>query len=169
MTIEMARLEDMLDGAALLGAELDLRYRVLAITAEPAAGRHPEPATASGSEVGDRRLQVLCFPVSTILASLRREVDGRRLVETFETEQLLEVVAAFEGARLAGPVFGRPEPRPGEWGPDFSLQGRSSAPNGTLHTIVISVATDEASLEVFARFDEVELKDPAGEQLELPA
>jgi hypothetical protein len=151
-------LERLLAGAALLGAEIDLRFRVLAITIEPAEGeRHP-----LGDDVEDPRLQLLCHPVSTLLGVLEREVEGQAHIETFETEQLTDVAAAFAGCALQGPVLGRPEPRPGQWGPQFSIQGRSTAPDGRLRTVTLEVATDEARLRLFARCDEIELRDPAG-------
>ncbi len=151
----------MLSGAALLGVEIDIRFRVLSATIEPAAGRHPL------GEVDDARLQVLCHPVSTFLGALERDVDGRGHIETFDTEQLTDVAAAFAGEPLTAPVLGRPEPRPGQWGPQFSIQGRSTAPDGRLRTVTIEVATDDARLRIFARCDEVEVRDPNGEDVEV--
>jgi hypothetical protein len=159
-------LEAVLDGAALLGLELDTRYRVLAATLEPTAERY---AWASGGEVADRRVQLLVSPVSTILGSLRRLREGRTEVYTFAEEQLVDVVAAFDGAPVEPPLFGRPEPRPGSLAPEWSLQGRSSAPDGTARTVTLSVRHDdgagELALDVFARFDELQVRDPGGEDL----
>ena len=154
-------LEQLLVGASLVGAELDLRYRVLGVTVEPAADLHPRP------EADDPRLQVLCHPVSTVLGVLEREVDGARYLETFEAEQLSDVTAAFEGAPLQPPVVGRPEPRPGQWAPQFSIQGRSTAPNGRRRTVTLEVASFDARLRLFVRCDEVELRDPAGDEVAL--
>lgn len=161
MGITVAALEPMLDGAALLGLELEPRFRVLAATLEPTVDRYP------WGETDDRRMQVLCFPVSTILASLRQRDGDQVTVREFEVDQLVDVVAALDGPPVSAPVFGRPEPRPGEWAPAFSMQGRSGAPDGTRHTITLSVSHDDLELDVFARFDEVEVKDPRGEQLAL--
>ena len=159
----LERLETVLDGAAVLGLELDIRYRVLAATLEPDATRDPWPHR------DDRRVQLLAFPVSTILASLRRrQPDGQVALLTFTEAQLVEVVAAIDAPRWRSPVFGRPEPRPGEWGPRFSLEGRSSAPDGTRSSLRLELGDDEVDLEVFARFDEVALKDPDGADLALP-
>ena len=83
----------------------------------------------------------------------------------FEQERLVDVVAALDGPTMSGPVFGRPEPRPGEWGPRFSLEGRSSAPDGTSRTLRVELAADELSFGLFARFDQVELRDAAGQPL----
>lgn len=154
---DVDRLEDVCAGAQLWGIELDPRYRVLAVTLEP------QPGTAPWELVDDRRVQVLCSPVSTILAGLRRTATAE--VVTFEAEQLLDVSATFGGCTLAPPVFGRPEPRPGQWGPAFSLQGRSTAPDGRAHTLTLSVADTEASLDVFARFDELEVRHADGREL----
>lgn len=156
--------EYLLDGACLLGAELDPRYRVLAVTVEPRAGRYPgdTPREAVGD---DRRVQVLCHPVATILVSLRRRVsDGTELL-AFEHEQLPDVVSTVGGARLRSPLLGQPEPAPGSWGPQFSLEGRSIAPDGIAQTLTILVSAHDLHFALFARFDTLELRDPSGAQL----
>lgn len=161
---EVAALDGMLEDALLLGAELEPRYRVLALTVEPALERYVWEASPA-----DRRLQVLVSPVSTMLVSLRRAAgDGYELL-TFTEDQLVDVVAVLDGPRLSAPLFGRPEPRPGEWSPRFSLEGRSSAPDGTTRTIRVEVEHEELRLGLFARFDQVEVRDPAGRSLRLPS
>lgn len=157
-SVPVEGLEPILVGATLWGLELDPRYRVLAATVELAYGQEPWGLTE------DRRVQLLCSPVSTILASLRR--DGAHVVR-FELDQLIDVSASFGGAALTPPVFGRPEPRPRSWGPVFSLEGRSTAPDGRQQTATFSVADPEASLDLFVRFDLVEVRDPHGELLTL--
>lgn len=157
--VDPARLEAACGGAQLWGLELDPRYRVLAATLEPTPGASPWELVA------DRRVQLLCAPVSTILASLRRRGPDGGEVATFELEQLLDISASFGGRPLEPPVFGRPEPRPGEWGPVFSLQGRSSAPDGRGMTATFAVSDEQARLDVFARFDTVEVRDAAGQRL----
>lgn len=168
----LAELDAVLDGAALLGLELDTRYRVLAATLEPTVDRYPWGRGVAGVAIVDRRVQVLVSPVSTILGSLRRRVPsdgGRTEVYTFADEQLVDVVGAFDGASVEGPLFGRPEPRPGNWAPEWSLQGRSTAGDGVANTITLSVRHDdgagELALDVFARFDEVLVRDPFGNDL----
>jgi hypothetical protein len=148
------RLEQLLDRAAWLGAELEPRYRVLALTVEPDTARSPWLEE-------DARVQVLCHPVSTILASLREEGESTSIL-SFEDEQLLDVVSALDGAPLTVARFDQGEPRPGEWGPRFSLEGRSSAPDGTLHTLRLAAQRGSLTLELFARFDTVELRGPDG-------
>ena len=161
---EVARLEDALAGAALLGAELEPTYRVLALTLETQPGRTP------WERADDRRIQLLASPVSTMLVALTREDEhGARELLTFEQEQLVDIVAALDAPRLTGQLFGRGEPRPGEWAPRFSLQGRSSAPNGTLRTLRIELASADLRFGLFARFDDVELRDPDGASLRLPS
>src|SRR5690606_1205917 len=127
----LAELDAVLDGAALLGLELDTRYRVLAATLEPTAERYPWGSGVGGVAVTDRRIQLLASPVSTILGSLRRHADAggeaRAEVLTFGEDQLVEVVAAFDGAPVASPIFDQPEPRPGSWAPEWSIEGRSTA------------------------------------------
>ena len=158
-----AAFEPLADGAAVLGLELDPRYRVLAATLELDPDRDP------WGDRDDHRVQLLCSPVSTILASLRRiDTDGTVHLLTFTEEQLIDVVAALDAPVITGPVFGQPEPRPGEWGPRFSMEGRSSAPDGTRMSLRLRLVHDDLHLEVFARFDELVLKAPDGADLVLP-
>lgn len=159
---QLSALEDAFDGARLWGLELDLRYRVLAATLEPVEGRAP---WSRDLEVADRRVQLLCFPVSTILASLRRTEDGAQELLTFTDAQLVDVVATLGGPPVTSPLFGRPEPRPGLWAPRFSLEGRSSAPDGIRATVTFEVTADDLTLQLFARFDDVEVRDADGSTL----
>ncbi|HSK24825.1 MAG TPA: hypothetical protein VK906_16695 [Egicoccus sp.] len=152
--------EHVFTGATLWGLELEPRFRVLAVTLELAPDFHP------AGEVADRRVQLLVHPVSTILASLRGLMpDGTRRLHTFEDTQLLDVTAALGGATLRPPLFGRPEPRPGQWAPRFSLEGRSTAPDGTRQTLTVEVRTEDLDFDLFARYDDAELKDPDGADL----
>jgi hypothetical protein len=155
-------LEHAIDGAALLGMELETRYRVLAVTLEPDA-----PIVADHQ--ADRRVQLLCSPVSTILGSLRLDRDGQVEVYTFHEHQLIDVVATFHEPPVRSPVFDLPEPRPGSWAPRWSLEGRSHAPDGTRHTLTVCVEEPDRggirSLDVFARFDEIQVRDPNGVEL----
>jgi hypothetical protein len=160
---ELDVLEDVLEEASLWGLELDPRYRVLAATFEPTAERYPWGPS------DDRRMQVLLFPVSTILASLRQREDGQVVVRRFADAQLVDVVAAFDGAPVASPVFGRPEPRPGQWAPEWSLEGRSTAPDGNRRTVTVQLRRDDLELDLFVRFDDVEVRDATGHERSLPA
>jgi hypothetical protein len=169
----LAQLETVLDGAALLGLELDTRYRVLAVTLEPTRERYPWGSGSDSVVVVDRRVQLLLSPVSTILGSLRRRgVTGERErteVLTFTDEQLVDIAGALDGAPVLGPLFGRPEPRPGSWAPEWSLEGRSTAGDGITHTVTLSARSDdgggELALDLFARFDEVLVRDARGSDL----
>jgi hypothetical protein len=168
-------LESALAGARLLGLELETRYRVLALTVEPDGSADPwgsgDGDPGEHGEV-DRRRQVLLSPVSTVLASLRRSPGGGRPVEvlTFADDQLVDVAAAFGGALLEAPLFGRPEPRPGSWAPAWSLEGRSTAGDGVGRTLTVRVRTDdgpgELALDLFARFDEVLVRAADGRDLQ---
>jgi hypothetical protein len=177
-------LESALAGARLLGLELETRYRVLALTVEPDGSADPwgsgdgEPGESGGGDRGevdgevDRRRQLLFSPVSTVLASLRRSADSGQPVQvlTFTDDQLIDVAAAFGGAPLDTPLFGRPEPRPGSWAPAWSLEGRSTAGDGVGRTLTVRVRTDDGSgelaLDLFARFDEVLVRGADGRDLE---
>lgn len=156
-------LGDVLAGAALWGMELDPKFRVLAVTFEPTVERY------AWGDAEDRRIQVLCFPVSTILASLRRDAVDTTEVLAFEEGQLVDVVAALDGPPVTTPVFGRPEPRPGAWGPRFSMEGRATAGDGVRNTLLVEARNDDLAFDVFARFDDVEVKDAAGSPLTLPS
>lgn len=159
---DLARLEAVLDRALLLGAELDTRYRVLAATAEPSKDRY------AWGQVDDRRVQLLLHPVSTVLVSLRRESESRRELLTFDIAELLTVVEALDGPPLRGPVFDRPQPRQGAWGPGYSLEGRAGAIDGMAHTCTFEAQTEELRFGLFVRFDVIELKNPEGDELPLP-
>lgn len=156
---DLTVVEQRLDGAAVLGIELEPKFRVLGLTLEPTV----ETTAAHGEDVGDRRLQLACFPVSTILGSLRQSTAAGITVLRFSEAQLVDVVAAFDGASLSSPIFGRPEPRLGSWAPTFSLEGRSTAPDGVTATITVSLRRDDLALDLFARFDEWRLLDATGE------
>lgn len=151
----LCAVEALLDGAALLGAELDAKYRVLALTVEVDPGRHPD------RRLDDRRLQVLVHPASTFVVSLRVHDDNPR-IEAFLIDQLPDVVHALDGPVIEGPVFGAPEPAAGEWGPEPSVQGRSSAPDGNLRTLRVEVASGVRRFGLFATFDDVEVRRPDG-------
>lgn len=139
----------------MLGVELEPGYRVLAVTVEPDLLRAP-------GTVGD--LQLLCFPVSVLLVAVTRPVieEGRErtAIVTFDLDQLTTVSERFAGAFIEESPFGRPEPRPGSWGPRYSLEGRTSASDGTRRTLHLDLATDDgARLRLFARFNDAELRD----------
>ena len=155
-TARRQTIERVLEGAALLGAELEPSFRVLSVTVEPAPGR-VRPAG------DDPRLLVVAHPVSTVLAVLIERVPGGpATVRTFETARLPDVTAALGGARLTGPLLGRPEPRPGAWAPRWSLEGRSTAADGTAETLTIRVQEGDLSLALFVRCDVVELRRADG-------
>jgi len=148
---------DVVTGARCWGVELDPRYRVLAVTVEPDPLRTPGTA-------GEH--QLLCFPVSVLLVAVTRPLveDGatRTALVTFDLEQLTSVSERFGGAVIEERPFGLPEPRPGAWGPRHSLEGRTSAADGTRATLTLDLRTeDDARLRLFARFDDVELRDAA--------
>ena len=140
--------ERLVAGGRCWGLELEPTWRVLALTVEPPGGAAP--------------VQVLCSPVSVLLAALTRVVDGRATLATFTAPQLPDVAARLGGARIGPRPFGAPEPRPGTWGPRLSLEGRSSAPDGTSSTLLLDLTEDDAQLRLFARFDVVEVRAADG-------
>lgn len=164
----------LLEGAVLLGAELEPRFRVLGLTIEP-VGVAPETRAVT-APVDDPRRLVVAHPVSTLLVSLTEPAPGSRegpeghagparkvTVRTFALEALPDVVAALDGPRLAGPFLGLPEPRPGAVAPRWSLEGRSSAADGTSETLTVdATSADGVRLVLFARCDVVEVRSPDG-------
>lgn len=159
-------LDAALTGAALLGLELDSRFRVLAATLELTPDHFPWGNDAVTGD--DRRVQLLCSPVSTILGSLVDVAEERISVLTFTADHLVDVVASLDSPCISSPVFGRPEPRPGQWAPRFSLEGRSSASDGRSTTITLEAATNTLRFALFARFDVVEIRNANGDVLSLP-
>lgn len=154
---ELAALAEIVTGARCWGIELDPRYRVLAVTVEPDPLRTPGTA-------GEH--QLLCSPVSVLLVSVTRPLleddQQRTALVTFDLEQLTTVSERFGGASIDVTPFGLPEPRPGTWGPQYSLEGRTSAADGTRSTLTLDLATEDgARLRLFSRFDDVELRDGA--------
>jgi len=165
MTAHLDPFETLVAGARCWGIELEPRFRVLAVTVEP------DPLRVAGTP-GEH--QLLCFPVSVLLASLTRGAsapDSPPTLLTFDLEQLTAVSERFAGVAIDAPVFGSPEPRPGSWGPRYSLEGRSSAPDGTGRTLTLDLVDGDARLRVFVRCDDLEVRDRGGAVLHstLPA
>ncbi|MEX0831118.1 MAG: hypothetical protein WD007_00830 [Nitriliruptoraceae bacterium] len=156
---DLSQLERAFDTAAVWGLEIDTRYRVFAATLVVSADF--AAALPAPPQSDDDRIQVLLYPVSTILASLR---EGDTVL-TFTQEQLVDVASAFGGARLTSPIFGRLEPQLGAWAPTWSLEGRSNAPDGRATTATFSVTLDDQALDVFVRCDDVQLRDTDGNVL----
>lgn len=160
-TEAIERVEGLLDGARLWGMELDTRYRVLGLTVEPPAGRHPD------GDVADRRLQVVAHPVGRIAASLLRVGgDGPASIEAFSAEQLPLVVDRLDGPVLRAPVLDGPPPDPLRWAPQLSLEGASTAPDGGSHHLEVAVSGGGRRLRLAAWFDVVELRRPDGSVVE---
>jgi hypothetical protein len=155
-------LDRLLDGARLWGLELDIRFRVLAATVDPAADRHPEPGA------GDLRLQLVLHPVGRVVASLVRRRDGGATIERFTEDQLALVVDRLDGPRLAGPVIDGPAPDPGSWAPEASMEGASTVGDGDDHHAVFDVTAGDRRLRLAAWFDVAELRRPDGSELPLP-
>jgi hypothetical protein len=154
---DVSAIGQVVDGARCWGIELDPRYRVLAVTVEPDPLRTPGTA-------GEH--QLLCFPTSVLLVAVTRPVDedggARTALMTFDLDQLTAVSERFAGTTIDGQPFSHPEPRPGTWGPRYSLEGRTSAADGTKATLTLDLTTEDGSrLRLFARCDDVELRDAA--------
>ena len=147
------RIDEVLDGARCWGAELDTTYRVLAVTVEPTADRHPDGAAAQ-----ERRLQLLLHPCSEVAARL---VHDRTTVEQFTVDQLLPVVERLDGPRLRAPVLtGDAPPLVGA----VSLEGAANATvtDGRTHAARFELVGEDRTLVLRVTYDEVELRRPDG-------
>lgn len=145
-------IDEVLDGARCWGAELDTTYRVLAITVEPRAERHPD------GEVDDPRLQLLLHPCSEVAARL---VHDGTTVEQFGVGQLLAVVDRLDGPTLAAPIVtADAPPLTGE----LSLEGAANltVQDGRTHVAQLELAGEERTLVLRVTYDEAELRRPDG-------
>lgn len=146
-----------MDEAALLGLELDTRYRVLAATVEPPVD-DAEPSTSDG------RIQIALYPCSVFETRLVRSVpDDAAVLERFSLEQLLDVVVALDAPRLYDIEFDGPSP---SWR-EVSLEGRSQAADGHRHRLSFAASRETRTLEVHATFDEVRIGAARGTDDEL--
>lgn len=144
----------LLTSGPLWGAEIDTRFRVLAVTVEPAAEVHPDPGA------GDRRLQLLFHPVSSVAASLVEHADDGAVVRRFDEHQLPDVVAMFGGEVPAGDPLPTAPPDLDGLAPRLSMRGQASTGDGTRHHLHLHVAADDLALDLWASFDEVEVRGP---------
>ena len=151
-------IDEVLDGATCWGSELDTTYRVLALTVEPTADRHPDGA------VEDRRLQLVLHPCSEVQARL---VHAGRAIEQFGVGQLVAVVDRLGGAHLSSPVVtADPPPLTGE----LSLEGAAQpmVADGRTHAALVTLAGGERELTLRATYDEAELRRPDGSRVAPP-
>lgn len=154
MQVSRDELRDLLRAGPVWGAEIDLKFRVLAVTVEPAPDAHPDPSAT------DRRLQVLFHPVSSVAASLVEHGEEGEVVRRFGEEQLPDVVAALGGAVTAtDPLPGTPA-NLDALGPRLSLRGQASVADGFRDHLHLHLVADDLSLELWASFDEFEVRGP---------
>lgn len=154
------RLRELLASAPVLGAEVDLTYRVLALTIEPETSGHPV------SDTTDRRLQVLFHPVGTIAAALVRHDPASTsgpTVLTFEPEHLPDVVAALDGPVPLGDPLPVALPDLHAMESRLSLRGMAQVAEGHDIPLSLSLATGDLTLDLWATFDDVEVRTPDGE------
>lgn len=145
-------IDEVLDGATCWGAEIETQYRVLAVTVEPAPGRHPD------GEVDDPRLQLVLHPCSEVAGRL---VHDRSTVEQFSVTQLVAVVDRLDGPVLHAPVVtADAAPLTGE----LSFEGAANATvrDGRRHTALFDLAGETRTLVLRVTYDEAELRRPDG-------
>lgn len=155
-------IDHVLDGAACWGAELDTTYRVLALTVEPAAGRHPD---GGPDDVEDPRLQLVLHPCSDVAARL---VHAGTTVEQFTVDQLVAVVDRLDGPRLSAPVVTADVP---PLGGELSLEGaaRATVRDGRTHAALVHLVGGDRELVLRATYDEAELRRPDGSTVTPPS
>ena len=152
--VERQQLRDLLLAGPVWGAELDITFRVLALTIEPAAELHPDPAA------DDRRLQVLLHPVSAVAASLLEHADGTTVVRRFDQDQLPDVVAALGGAvPVEDPLLDAP-PDLDALSPRLSMRGQATVGDGIRHHVHLRLEADDLTFELWASFDDAEVRTP---------
>lgn len=151
-------LDEVLDGAACWGAELDTTYRVLGVTVEPRPERHPD------ADTDDRRLQLVLHPCSEVQARL---VHVDTTIEQFTVDQLVAVVDRLGGATLAAPVVAAdPPPLVG----DLSLEGAAQpmVSDGRTHAALFHLEGEARELTLRVTYDEAELRRPDGSSVTPP-
>lgn len=154
MPVDREVLRDLLGSGPVWGAEIDTRFRVLALTVEPSTEAHPDPAA------DERRLQVLLHPVSTVAASLVEHTPEGAVVRRFDETQLPDVVSAFDGAvTTTDPLPGRPVDLDAV-APRLSMRGQASVGDGVTDHLHLHLVADDLSLDLWASFDEVEVRGP---------
>lgn len=158
--MEISSLRELLRAGPLWGAEIDTRFRVLALTVEPSADQHPDP------DADDRRLQVLLYPVATVAASLVQQGDDGTTVLRFEEDQLPDVVAALDGPVPAGDPIPEVRPDLDAVGDRLSLRGQATVGDGILHHLHLVLQAEDLSFELWASFDEAEVRAP--DEAEVP-
>lgn len=151
--VDPATLRPLLSGR-VWGAEIDTRFRVLALTVEPAADDHPDPASA------DPRLQVLLYPVSAVAASLVEDVEDGPVVRQFEEGQLADVVAMFDGARPDGDPLPDGPADLDALAPRLSMRGQATTGDGFRHHAHLHLESGDLALDLWASFDEVLVRGP---------
>ena len=148
-------LRELLLAGPVWGAEIDTRFRVLAVTIEPSAEVHPDGDTA------DRRLQVLFHPVGTIAASLVQAGDDEpTTVLQFTEDQLPDVVSTLDGPVPTGEPLPDALPDLDAMTDRLSMRGAARTGDGTAHHLHLSLAADDLQLDLWASYDVVEVHTP---------
>lgn len=150
----------LLASSPVLGVEIDIRYRVLAITVEPPAHDHPAQPAPS-----DRRLQIVVHPVGTIAAMLVDHSDGDQpTVLHFDETQLGDVVSTFAEATSTVAPFDGQLPDVDDLGDRLSMFGTAQTGDGTATVLQLRLVEPDGTLvlDLWAAFDELEVRDQDG-------
>jgi hypothetical protein len=152
--MDVADLDALLTSGPVWGAEIDTRFRVLALTVEPDDAHHPDPSAV------DRRLQVLLHPVSAVAASLVQQTDEGPALMRFDQERLPDIVAALEGPVPDGPVLVERPADLDALNDRLSLRGQATVGDGTRHHLHLRLAAADLTFELWASFDELVVRGP---------
>ncbi len=153
------RVRDLLRSGPVWGAEIDIKFRVLAVTVEPPAAVHPRP------DATDRRLQVVLHPVGNVAAALRERGPEGVTVLRFTEEQLADVVATLDGPTPSDDPLPDARPDLDGLGERVSMRGEAKTGDGLRHQLHLALASGDLEFDLWATFDEVEVRDPAGDVL----
>lgn len=150
--VDPATLRPLLSGR-VWGAEIDTRFRVLALTVEPAGDD-------LAVDAGDPRRQVLLYPVSAVAASLVEDVEDGPVVRQFGEDQLTDVVAMFDGARPEGEPLPERPANLDALAPRLSLRGQATTGDGYRHHLHLHLEAGDLALDLWASFDEMLVRGP---------
>lgn len=148
------RVRELLRSGPVWGAEIDIRFRVLAVTIEPSTDVHPEPDT------DDRRLLLVLHPVGAIAARLVQDADDGATILQFGEDQLPDVVSALDGPVPVGDPVVDSLPNFDAMADQLSMRGQAQTGDGTTHHLHLDLRADDLDLDLWASYDTAEIRSP---------
>lgn len=148
------RVRELLRSGPVWGAEIETRFRVLAVTIEPSREVHPDP------HADDRRLLLVLHPVGAIAARLVQDSEDGTTVLRFGEDQLPDVVSALDGPVPAGDPVPDSLPNFDAMGDRLSMRGQAQTGDGTTHHLHLDLRADDLGLDLWASYDTAEIRSP---------